>query len=271
VTVQTTDRDSLWARLPSEWPFDLLPEITGAFEPKVRNWSSSTMTPLERRPSTNVPVLTQWPVATLCAELTNDLPALYILTNSGAYRSPSHKRCTARRLGGSWPQRRPAVAILSWSVVATRRSEGTFPAKWMLSPTRWEVASTPGAHPFLPGRRKVHRRRHALRRGGDILVPAAQTPFARDPTFGYRSSNLREWIEEKTAGRVRAADVASISINAIRQGGPARVRQELLRLAPGRMCVVNLVSYRDLEVFVMGFSMRKPRGSVSSTGPRRRS
>ena len=32
---------------------------------------------------------------------------------------------------------------------------------------------------------------------GEALTPAAQTEFARDPTFGYRHSNLRAWVAEK--------------------------------------------------------------------------
>jgi uncharacterized protein YgbK (DUF1537 family) len=39
---------------------------------------------------------------------------------------------------------------------------------------------------------------------GDALVPAAETPFARDAAFGYRSSNLRDYIEEKTTAQVDA-------------------------------------------------------------------
>ena len=46
----------------------------------------------------------------------------------------------------------------------------------------------------------------------DGYTPAGETEFAKDATFGYRSSDLREWVEEKTAGQVVAADVASIDL-----------------------------------------------------------
>lgn len=42
------------------------------------------------------------------------------------------------------------------------------------------------------------------------MTPAAQTEFAKDPVFGYTSSDLKQWVEEKTAGRFPAAEVASI-------------------------------------------------------------
>lgn len=37
-------------------------------------------------------------------------------------------------------------------------------------------------------------------REGDQLIPAGQTPLAGDKAFGYRSSNLREWVAEKFEG-----------------------------------------------------------------------
>ena len=32
---------------------------------------------------------------------------------------------------------------------------------------------------------------------GDWLVPVGETEFARDSVFGFRASNLRQWVEEK--------------------------------------------------------------------------
>ena len=31
----------------------------------------------------------------------------------------------------------------------------------------------------------------------EMLVPAGETEFAKDKTFGYKSSDLREYVEEK--------------------------------------------------------------------------
>ncbi len=50
------------------------------------------------------------------------------------------------------------------------------------------------------------------------LIPAGDTEFARDATFGYRSSDLKEWVEEKSCGRVRKESVLSISLNELREG-----------------------------------------------------
>lgn len=91
---------------------------------------------------------------------------------------------------------------------------------------------------------------------GDKLVPTAETPFAKDAAFGYRSSNLREWVEEKTGGRVRAADVHSISIEDLRSASQSQeptqsVSAKLLALPRGTVCVVNAAHPRDMESFAL--------------------
>ena len=86
----------------------------------------------------------------------------------------------------------------------------------------------------------------------DQLVPCARTTYATDRSFGYTTSNLRSWVEEKTRGAVRAQDVLSLGLEDIRGGGPQRVR-ELLGHAEGRRpVVVNATEYADLEVVVLG-------------------
>jgi uncharacterized protein YgbK (DUF1537 family) len=93
------------------------------------------------------------------------------------------------------------------------------------------------------------------------LIPAAQTPFARDASFGFSKSNLKEWVEEKTGGRIPATSVHSIGLDMLRAKGPQEVTRKLRACRPGDVCVVNAVAARDLEVFVVG-SMR-----AESKGP----
>jgi uncharacterized protein YgbK (DUF1537 family) len=117
---------------------------------------------------------------------------------------------------------------------------------------------------------------------GERLIPAAQTEFARDATFGYAHSNLRQWVEEKTDGRAPASRVISISLDIIRREGPAGVHRALGQVTDGRVAVVNATSYRDMAVFVSGLldaeaegqrflfrtaaSFVKVRGGVSDRG-----
>ena len=84
-----------------------------------------------------------------------------------------------------------------------------------------------------------------------MLTPVGQTPFARDSAFGYESSNLRDWIEEKTFGKVLAKDVLSVSIEDIRIGGPDVVVKKLQDMKSSDICIINAADMRDLDVVAL--------------------
>ena len=58
-------------------------------------------------------------------------------------------------------------------------------------------------------------------------VPVGDSEFAKDATFGYTSSNLRDFAAEKSGGTITADQVHSISLTDIREGGPDRVAEIL--------------------------------------------
>ena len=95
---------------------------------------------------------------------------------------------------------------------------------------------------------------------GDRVVAVGETEFARDLTFGYSSSDLRRFIEEKSGGAVPASDVRAISLDDIRSGGAERIREILLSLSDGAFVVVNSVEYADLEVVVLGLLAAEDEG-----------
>ena len=97
-------------------------------------------------------------------------------------------------------------------------------------------------------------------REGDRFTPAALTEFARDRVFGYGQSNLRRWVEEKTGGRVKAAEVASIGLDLIRREGPAGVAALLRAVSGNRPVIVNAASERDLEVVSLAALMVEAEG-----------
>ena len=85
---------------------------------------------------------------------------------------------------------------------------------------------------------------------GDELIPAAETEFARDKTFGYRSSNLREWIEEKTGGAYPAQQVSSVSLGELRALDYEGIEDKLLAMRDFSRMIVNAVCEEDVKVFV---------------------
>ena len=52
------------------------------------------------------------------------------------------------------------------------------------------------------------------------LIPAGETEFAKDKTFGYQSSDLRAYIEEKTQGDYRKEDVITLFEHLLKEFHP---------------------------------------------------
>jgi uncharacterized protein YgbK (DUF1537 family) len=103
--------------------------------------------------------------------------------------------------------------------------------------------------------------------GEPVRVGASE--FARDATFGYSSSNLREFVAEKSNGAIAADQVHSISLTDIREGGPDRVADILASVTGGAFVVVNATDYADLEIVVLGGLHAQERGKsfVYRCGP----
>ena len=95
---------------------------------------------------------------------------------------------------------------------------------------------------------------------GKLLVPAGQTEFAADPTFGYSSSNLIDWVREKNPAISKEESVHSISLDTIRLGGPAAVAEKLLAVQNYEKVIVNSCTYSDMEVFVSGLYLAMQHG-----------
>lgn len=86
---------------------------------------------------------------------------------------------------------------------------------------------------------------------GDFLVPAGETEFARDRTFGYRKSHLGEWAEEKTHCEFKAEDGIYLSLESIRSLDFETITRQLLNVNDFNKVIVNSVDYVDVEVFTI--------------------
>lgn len=82
------------------------------------------------------------------------------------------------------------------------------------------------------------------------LIPAGETEFARDKTFGYHASNLADYIVEKSG---HAVAVRSISLEMLRGQRYGEICQLLMETADYGHLIVNAVSYEDLAVFAIAF------------------
>ena len=92
------------------------------------------------------------------------------------------------------------------------------------------------------------------------MVPASQTPFAKDATFGYKSSNLRDYVLEKAGNKFTEKDIFSITIDDIRKGGPEKVAERLLAVPRGSVVIVNAAVESDMAVFALGAIAAEQKG-----------
>ncbi len=103
---------------------------------------------------------------------------------------------------------------------------------------------------FLQGGRFTLDDVHYVREG-DRLIPAGQTEFAQDRTFGYRASHLGAWCEEKTGGRYRADEMVYLSLADLRAVDLTRLTNQLMSAQDFQKIIVNAACDADVEVFVL--------------------
>lgn len=237
------------SRLPPEWPEDLLPAIRKTLSVDGRVLVVLDDDPTGTQTVHGIPVLTVWDIGSIVQELRAGYPAFFILTNSRAMTEPQ-ARALNREIGTNLYEASQQAGV---GVSVVSRSDSTLRGHY---PTETDaLAGTLGQQfdatliiPFfLEGGRYTLDNVHYVAEEGH-LIPAARTPFARDAVFGYQSSDLRQWVEEKTDGRVRACDVISLSLDTLRLGGSEAAKECLHGLHNNTVCVVNAASYRDMEV-----------------------
>lgn len=238
-----------FAALPPVWPHEVLPANAAAAAESGRTLVVLDDDPTGTQTVRDLAVVTTWDVATLTAELSAAPACFYLLTNSRSL-TPAATRTLHLELAANL---RTASAATGRAFVVASRSDSTLRGHYPLeTDTLAEVLGPFDATLFTPyfeaGGRYTLDDTHYVAEG-EWLVPAAATPFARDAAFGYRSSHLPSYVEEKTAGRTRAADVASVSLELIRRGGPSAVTAKLHSLPRGSVCIVNAAVPRDIEVF----------------------
>ncbi|MHB8897173.1 MAG: four-carbon acid sugar kinase family protein [Thermoguttaceae bacterium] len=256
-------KEDLFAALPPEWPEPLLPAIRAHLAAHPAKVVVLDDDPTGTQTVHDIPVLTEWSEAALHAELQQAGPGFFLLTNTRAF--PVEEACRINREIGERLSRVAAELRQDFVVVSRGDStlRGHFPdevealgASLAAGRARPPILLCP--HFEAGGRHTIGDVHYVA--DGDRLVPAAETPFARDAVFGYRSSNLREWVVEKSRGRYGADQVTSLALADIRTLGPQGIAPQLL-LAEGTVCIANAAGERDLEVIVLAALLAEARGA----------
>lgn len=246
-------KSELFASLPPEWPEEFSLKIRDAITVTSRKLVVLDDDPTGTQTVRDVPVLTTWDIETLRTELASDFPCFYILSNTRAFPKKQAEAIN-REIGknltlAACQNGRPKDFIIISRSDSTLR--GHFPAELnaltsALSPEAEALPTLLIPYFEAGGRFTIHDTHYVAE--GDELTPAAKTPFAKDAAFGYKNSHLPSWVEEMTAGAIKADSVSRITIDDIRLGGPDAVLKRLTSLPPKSVCIANAACPRDLEV-----------------------
>lgn len=202
----------------------------------------------------DVNVYTDWSLESIREGFLEKERMFYILTNSRAMTeaetAKAHREIAERVCQASEETGKPFLLIC--------RGDSTLRGHYPLeTEVLYQTLSDIGAEkpdgeilaPFFgAGGRYTFENIHYVRYG-DELVPAGETEFAADRTFGYVSSDLKEYIEEKTKGRNLASGVISVSLESLRNADYGKITDQLLGVRDFQKVIVNALEPSDLEVF----------------------
>lgn len=172
-------------------------------------------------------VLTVWDQKTLIEEFKSTQRGFFIVTNSRALPSPAARNviktiCQAVKDAAEIVQKSFEFVLSGDSTLRGHFPDEVEVAQQVIGKTDACIL----APFFRQGGRFTINDIHYVE-DGDSLVPAAQTSFAKDSTLGYKNSNLKAYVVEKSKGAIQEHEIESISLMDIRQGGPPAVTRKL--------------------------------------------
>ena len=200
-------------------------------------------------------VYTDWTEESIAAGFAEENRMFFILTNSRAFQmaqTEEEHRTIAARVAAEARRTGKKFMLISRSDSTLR---GHYPLETVtLARTLEESGERIDGEVLMPffkeGGRFTIGDVHYVQEGAE-LTPAGDTEFARDKTFGYTASNMKEYIEEKTQGTFRAADVVSISLDDLRAVHVDAITEQLMAVTDFRKVIVNAVDYVDVKVFAI--------------------
>ena len=206
-------------------------------------------------------LLTRWDVATLSGALLDDSPLFFVLTNTrgmDAVRAAEVTREVCRNLKDALEKLQADGRAIKPIIVS--RSDSTLRGHY---PVETDVIAEQlgpfDAHFLVPaffeGGRFTRDSTHYLLVDGEA-VPVHETEFAQDSVFGFSTAYLPDYVEEKTAGGIRAEQVQRFLLDDVRGDSQAR----LAALTDNVCCVVDCETQDDLDHFAQQLNQAAAQG-----------
>jgi uncharacterized protein YgbK (DUF1537 family) len=185
-------------------------------------------------------------VDTLRLGLRDDAPIFFILTNTRAL-TPEKAAEVTREVCRNLKEAIHVEEARDFLVVS--RSDSTLRGHYPIeTDVIAEELGNFDAHFLIPaffeGGRVTRDSVHYLYLDG-VATPVHETEFARDSVFAYHHSYLPDYVEEKTDGKIEAAEVERFILSDIRSGSLERLK----KLENNRCCVVDGEVQEDLDRF----------------------
>ena len=214
----------------------------------------------------DITVYTDWSVESICQGLQEDTKLFYILTNSRAL-TPAQTQQLHREIAANAAK---AAELTGKKFLFISRSDSTlrghYPLETQVLRECLEAAGRPVDGEILfpyfkEGGRFTLDHTHYVQYGEE-LVPAAQTEFAKDASFGYTHSSMPEYIEEKTHGAYLAKDVTCISMQELRAQNYDAIVSKLEQVTGFGKVTVDAADDCDVKIFAVALYRAMAKGKT---------
>ena len=202
----------------------------------------------------SIPVYTDWSYKAIEQGFQEDNQMFFILTNSRAFTEEKtkqvHQEIAVTIEEISQKYKRPYILISRGD--STLRGHYPLETKVLRETIEQKAGRKIDGEVLIPffreGGRLTVQNTHYVDQDG-VLIPVGETEFANDRTFGYCSSHLGEWIEEKTKGEYTKDSVTYISLDDIRAINIDKIYRQLMSVSNFNKVVVNALAEEDVSVF----------------------
>jgi len=214
----------------------------------------------------DIPVVTTWSFEQLRDLFNEKCPVFYILTNSRSL-SPGEAKKLVRKIARNLEKvsdktkRNYKIILRSDSTLRGHHPEemDAVIEIWNYEPELKII------HPaFIEGGRYTFKSIHYAKEG-TRYIPCGETQFARDPSFGYNSSNLCDWIIEKTHGRVSTDQITRLTLDALREESIDELTHQIREIDKGNYLISDALTYSDIDKFCLAL-LKSQRTFISRTG-----
>ncbi|WP_455836461.1 four-carbon acid sugar kinase family protein [Pseudarthrobacter siccitolerans] len=230
----------------------------------------------------DLPVLTRWDVEDFIWAFGQSKPAVYVLTNT---RSLDPAEAAARNEEVVRNALAAAGSPAELRLGFVSRSDSTLRGHYPLEPDviAATVAEVSGERtdgvvlvPAFPDAGRVTIGGvHYMRGTGEAagtLTPVSETEFAKDATFGFTTSVMADYVQEKSQGRFAADSVIVLDLNTIRAGATAKDPAEGAQTSANAIAdaieaatdstpiVADIVTENDLRALSLGLEEAERRG-----------